>query len=244
MRNWRGRTKIVAVAILIAWQIGLTSLLTVGGASDSKLSALAKMVWGLNLLWIAVFGGLSLLLRNYVADAAQRLPRKSLWAAFSVLATVLALLEEAITTAMTNCAPIFGVQLGEVYITASANYLDVIFFHSVVVFIPQFAAWGLLLQRYKLSPFVVFVCYGLTGFVNEALFSGPNPLLLAQWILVYGLLVYLPAHLFRSVNGKRIVAWWLYPLLVVAPILASLPVVAILLLVIAPGHPSIHFPPM
>ena len=158
--------------------------------------------------------------------------------------TLMALVEEAITTAMTNCAPLLGVEMGEVYITASGNYLDVVLFHSVVVFLPQFAIWGWLLKRYAFSPFAVFLLYGLTGFVNEALFSGPNPLALAQWILIYGLLVYLPAHLFEGVADRRAVRWWMYPVAVVLPILASIPMVALLLLVIAPGHPSIHFPPM
>ena len=39
---------------------------------------------------------------------------------------------------MTNCAPLFGVEMGEVYITASGNDMDVVLFHSVVVFVPQF----------------------------------------------------------------------------------------------------------
>ena len=39
-------------------------------------------------------------------------------------------------------------------------------------------------------------------------------------------------------------AWWLYPVAVKLPMVASIPMVALLLLVIAPGHPSIHFPPM
>lgn len=50
---------------------------------------------------------------------------------FVVFATVLALIEEAITTTMTNLAPLFGVEIGEAYITASTNYVDVVLFHSV-----------------------------------------------------------------------------------------------------------------
>jgi hypothetical protein len=80
--------------------------------------------------------------------------------------------------------------------------------------------------------------------VNEFLFSGLNPLQLAQWILVYGLLIYLPAHLFIHLNERKSVAWWIYPVAVFLPIIASIPMVALLLLVIAPNHPSIHFPPM
>ena len=236
-------TKRLVVGILVAWQILLTSLLTLAGLEDRKLWALAGMLWGVNLVWIAGMGGLSIWLRDRVELLGGQ-SGKWLGIKFFCFVTLMALAEEAITTAMTNCAPLLGVKMGQVYITASGNYLDVVLFHSVVVLLPQFAIWGWLLKRYAFSPFAVFLLYGLTGFVNEALFSGPNPLALAQWILIYGLLVYLPANLFKQMPNRRHAAWWLYPVAVLLPIVASLPVVALLLLVIAPGHPSIHFPPM
>ncbi|MAT70727.1 MAG: hypothetical protein CMJ58_14525 [Planctomycetaceae bacterium] len=237
------RIKQVFVAALVVWQFALSVLLTLAGLNDAKLGVLAKMLWGVNLLWIAGCGVLSLRLRDRAAAVAPAGKGRAGLAFFGSV-TLLALIEEAITTAMTNCAPLFGARLGEVYITASANYLDVVLYHSVVVFLPQFAVWGVLLGRYAVSPFAAFVCYGLTGFVNEALFAGPNPLQLPQWILIYGLLVYLPAHLFARIEGRRTPRWWFYPAAVLLPILASLPVVALLLLVIAPDHPRIHFPPM
>ncbi|TWT64987.1 hypothetical protein [Allorhodopirellula solitaria] len=237
------RVKYFLVAVLVVWQFGLNSLLTIAGLTDWKLGVLAKMLWGLNLLWVAGIGALSIRFRERVS-AVGRTMKGNRVVSFFGFVVILALIEEAITTAMTNCAPLFGAQIGEVYLTASANYFDVVLFHSVVVMLPQFAAWGILLQRYELSPFAAFLCYGFTGFINEALFSGPNPLQLAQWILVYGLLVYLPAYLFVGTSGRRHVDWWFYPVLVFVPVIASLPVVALLLLVIAPGHPSIHFPPM
>jgi hypothetical protein len=49
--------------------------------------------------------------------------------------TLLALAEEAVTTTMTNLAPLFGVKMGEVAITASANYIEVVTQHSVIVFV-------------------------------------------------------------------------------------------------------------
>ena len=69
----------------------------------------------------------------------------------------MALLEEAVTTTMTNCAPLLGVSLGQAYITASSNYFDVILGHSVIVFVPQFAAWAWLLSRYDFQPAEVFL---------------------------------------------------------------------------------------
>lgn len=237
------KVKTAFVAGLVIWQLVLTSLLVLAGIENPKLGVLAKMLWGVNLLWIGCFGALSLWTRHRVS-AFGKSQRTHLVGIFVGLATCLALIEEAITTAMTNCAPLFGAQIGEVYLTASANYLDVVLMHSIVVIWPQFLMLGWLFHRYRLSPFVAFVGYGLTGFINEALFSGPNPLMLPQWILIYGLMVFLPAHLFVEVEGRRDLRWYGYPAIVLLPVLASIPMVGLLLLVIAPGHPSIHFPPM
>jgi hypothetical protein len=38
----------------------------------------------------------------------------------------------------------------------------VVALHSVVVMVPQFAAWGALLTRYAFSPFQAFLLFGLT----------------------------------------------------------------------------------
>ncbi|MEO1615505.1 MAG: hypothetical protein AAFV88_06620 [Planctomycetota bacterium] len=235
--------KRAVVIVLLLWQFLLTTFLTLAGLENEKLGVMAKMIWGVNLLWIALFGAVSLLMRNRVSKFGEKL-QSYRPLIFFFGATLMALLSEAVTTAMTNCAPLFGAEIGEVYITASANYLDVVMFHSVVVFLPQYAMIGWLLSRYAISPFAIFICYGITGFIGEVMLSGPNPLMLAQWILIYGLFVFLPAHLFVSVENRKPMKWWMYPLLVILPVIVSIPMVALLLLVIAPGHPSIHFPPM
>ncbi|MEN9226615.1 MAG: hypothetical protein Q6M54_14215 [Thermostichus sp. DRC_bins_24] len=196
----------------------------------------------MSLLWIGGCGVLSLFARNPIYRAIQRIPLPSSVTFFGFV-TLLALVEEAVATLMTNCAPLFGVQVGEVYITASADYLDVVLFHSVVAFLGQFATWAWMLSRYAFSPFSVFLLYGLTGFINETLFVGIQPLTLAQWILIYGLMIYLPAYCYPKMP-RRVVRWWHYPLAVVLPIVGSMPVVVLMVFVIAPGHPSIHFPLM
>jgi len=58
---------------------------------------------------------------------------------FVVMATLLALVEEAITTGMTDLAPLFGVPVGAACITISANCLDVVRLHRVVVYLPAYA---------------------------------------------------------------------------------------------------------
>lgn len=235
--------KRAVIIVLLIWQFLLTTFLTLGGIDNAKLGVMAKMLWGVNFLWIVLFGLISLWLRDRVVRLGERFPERRI-ALFFLGATTMALLGEVVTTTMTNCAPLFGAEIGEVYITASANYFDVVLFHSVVVFLPQYLVLGWLLSRYAISPFSIFICYGVTGFLGEVMFSGPNPLMLAQWMLIYGLFVFLPAHLFIHQTERKPLHWWMYPMLTLLPVVASIPVVALLLLVIAPGHPAIHFPPM
>lgn len=228
---------------LVGWQLLLTLFLTLAGLENRLVGAMACMLWGLDLIWIGGAGFLSLWGRDRARALSRRLPGRP-GLKFFLFMALLALVEEAIATSMTNCTPLFGVASGEVYITASANYLDVVLLHSVVVFLPQFAVWAWLLGRYRFSPFEVFVLFGLTGLVNETLFAGPQLLAVAQWLLIYGLMAYLPAYCYPDLAGRRAVRWWHYPMAVLLTILASLPMVALLLLVIVPGHPSIHFPPI
>jgi hypothetical protein len=164
---------------------------------------------------------------------------------FILLATTLALIEEGITTTMTNLAPLFGVNIGEAYITASANYLDVVAMHSVVVFIPMFVAWAVILWRYNFSPFSVFLLFGLTGTLAEMSFGPQHAREFGLWIFVYGLMVYLPAYCVPKNRPARIPSWWHYPLAVVLPFL-FIPIVPLPLLahLLSPHHPRIHFPPI
>ena len=169
------------------------------------------------------------------------------WSAkFVVGCILLAMLEEAVTTSMTNCAPLFGVKLGQAYITASSNYFDVILRHSVVVFVPMFIGWAVLLKYWRFSPFEVFLLWGITGTLLEFAYSGyqgvPN---FPFWILVYGPMVWLPAHFAASTRLAMPPKWWCYPLAVILP-----PLFLPLDLVLAPWlwlggkHPDVHFAPI
>ena len=162
-----------------------------------------------------------------------------------LFATLLALMEEAITTTMTNLAPLFGVKIGEAYITASTNCLDVVALHSVVVFVPMFVGWAVLLWRYDFSPFSVFVLFGLTGTLAEMSFGPQQALQFGMWIFVYGLMVYLPAYALPAERNARAPRWWHYPIAVFVPFLfiplIPLPLIKMLLF---PNHPDIHFPPI
>ena len=146
---------------------------------------------------------------------------------------------------MTNLAPLFGVKVGQAYITASTNYLDVVALHSVVIFVPFFVGWALILSRYDFSPFAVFVLFGLTGTLAEMSFGFQHLLEFGLWMFVYGLMVYLPAYCVPKDRQTRPLCWWHYPLAIVVPFL-FLPLVPLPLLagLLFPHHPRIHFPPI
>ena len=114
------------------------------------------------LFWVGLDGFLMHRFRDQVLVMVQKV-RIDWRLKFVIFATLLALVEEAITVSLTNLAPLFGVPLGAAYITASANYLDVVSLHSVVVFVPMFIAWALLLSRFNFPPNHVFLLFGING---------------------------------------------------------------------------------
>jgi hypothetical protein len=238
-------SRAVFIKALALWLAGTTSIITVLTWPNRRIHATVLMGWGLILLWIGLGGGLMYRFREPVRAFVLRL-RSPWWLKFILFATSLALLEEAITTTMTNLAPLFGVKLGEAYITASANYLDVVCLHSVVMFVPLFVGWAVILARYQFSPFAVFLLFGLTGLLAETSFGGARHLLdFGLWIFVYGLMVYLPAYSVPPGRHTRPPRWWHYPLAVFVPFL-FMPLVPLPLLagLLYPHHPKIHFPPL
>jgi hypothetical protein len=233
----------LSIKVCILWATFVMSLLTVGALTNPSLEtsaarAMVEMIWGLFLIWIVLGGSFMLKLRDPVRSLISRIslgPRLK----FFLFATVLALVEEAVTTGMTNLAPVFGVPIGQAYITASANYLDVIAFHSVVVFLPMFIVWAWLLGRYDFEPKMVLLLYGLSGTLAESFSFGLQNLLLGGlWVLVYGLMVYLPAYSFdpRAARKPKPIQ---HLLGVLAPIVAAIPVAILILLLF--HRPPIEF---
>ena len=136
----------------------------------------------------------------------------------------------------------FGVPVGQAYITASANYLDVILGHSVIVFVPMFAAWAWLLSRYDFRPAEVFLLFGLTGTLAETGTFGTQNLAMAGfWVWVYGLMVWLPAYALPGKPALPRPRPWHYLLALILPIACAIPVALIVMRL----HPmSVHFPPI
>jgi len=185
--------------------------------------ARAKVLLGffLVLIWCLGFGLFSYYQRDRFKQVftAIKLP----WQVkFIVFAVALAMLEEIVTTALTNAAPLLGSQIGKAGITASTNYAEVVFLNSVwPVFVPWILAWALILSRYAFPPNHVFLLFGLVGSIAESHF-GIGSLIAGFWFFVYGLMVYLPAYSLprRETAPLR---WWHYSFTLLLPFLFMFP---------------------
>jgi hypothetical protein len=218
------RVLIKALAIYSAILVSLIFATVIIGSHDSRTRAILLMAAGLAILWVLIGGLLTLRFRDRVRHRLLGVRLGWGWK-FFLLATALSLIEEAITTTMTNLAPEFGSQIGVAYITASNNYLIVIAFSSVVVLVPEFAGWVLLLGRYSFTPNEVFLLYGFLGTTMEASLN-PTALILGFWFFVYGLMVYLPAYILPDRPRARVPCWYHYLLAYLVPLACALPVVA------------------
>ncbi len=235
------------VAVRIAVIVGLVAVvqtLFVGfiiftfSKSQVMHAVIAMMICTI-LLWCVLGGVLTLRYKQVVRRWVLGIPGR--WQLkFVVMCTVMALIEEAITVTMTNCAPLFGLKMGQAYITASANYLDVVFCHSVIVFIPQYIALAWVLSRYQMSPASVFLLYGFQGLIGEVCFGGISHITELFWVYIYGLMVYLPTYCIPiHRNAVRIDKQFIWRVLVLffSPGLFALVVMKV--------HPiKIHFPPL
>lgn len=233
--------RMILVVGLLGWAAAFNALLLAATWDRPVERAIALMMAGILVGWVGVVGTLSLALRPRLrAAVARRDPNRP--ATFVAGATTLALVEEAITTAMTNAAPLFGVPVGTAFVTASTDYLDVVLGHSVVVFVPMFLAWAWLLERYRFDPVAVFALFGVTGLLAEVVAFGPAGVVDAGfWVLVYGLMTYLPAAVAYPVDAVREAnpPRFRHAVLAIAlPLLAAVPVA----LVVSWLHPTrLHF---
>ena len=155
------------------------------------------MGFGLILCWV-VAGGLAQ--RRWRATLSDWLSRSDRhWrVAFVGAGVVLASIEEAVACLMTNLRSVFEDPTCTAFITASGNYLDLIFRHSVVVIVPMLIAWAWLLTRYRFTPLRVFVLFGAQGASAEVVWAGMTPVLFPVWLYVYGLMIWLPALAFQD----------------------------------------------
>lgn len=205
---------LTAIGVYTALLVTLLNIFLLGSGKPVE-RAVILMADGLILFWIVIGGSLSPLLRRKLVPKLTAIPIG--WRVrFVLLCTAMALLEEVITTTMTNLAPVFGTTPEAAHITASTNYFVVVFFHSVVVFVPMFIAWALMLSWWKFTPLKVLLLFGITGSIAEASIQ-PYNLIGGFWVFVYGLMVYLPACTVPQDRSAKPPRWWSYPLAVVLP---------------------------
>jgi len=192
----------LAVAAALFMGLGLAAD-AVNHHRGTSTGARELMAGLLAFIWIGG-GGLAMFLLRRRVRATVAGVRISHRIKFVLLATLMALLEEAITTTLTNLAPLFGGRIGEAFITASTNYLEVVLYHSVIVLIPMFVVWSWLLERRAFSTEAVFLLFGLNGVVAEVVFGGLTALLMAPfWISIYGLMIFLPVYCLPEDRGAR-----------------------------------------
>jgi hypothetical protein len=234
------RRLMVALGVWAA--IAAIGLLLIAGSSGKPvMRAVIYMSTVLTLTWNVAGGLLQWKARDRVRERVLALPGD--WRLkFVLFCTLLALVEEAITTTLTNLAPLFGVPFGQAYITASGDYLDVVCLHSVVAFVPMFIGWSWMLRRWDFHPNAVFVLFGLTGTLAEFSIGGLLALLnIGFWSYIYGLMIYLPAYSLPPRAGLRTPRPWHYLMAVLLPALCVAPVAGI----IGALHPvKIHFAPL
>ena len=206
------------------------SLMSIAFRNDHTGRAIIGMTWGIILFWVVLAGGLMYRYQAALTAAIHRIPA-SPRVQFVLVATVLALLEEVVTTAMSNLGPLFGVDRGEVMVTASTNYFEVVFGHSVIIFVPMFIVWSWLMSRYDIRPSLALLLFGITGTLAETVSFGPQMLLgMGFWVFVYGLMIYLPAIAFRRETVQQRRLRFFTPVTVILPLLASVPVALVVLI--------------
>lgn len=220
---------LAGVGLLVVLVVGV---LVFGGEKDPAKRAVVCMGLGLVVIW-CILGGVTMWrLRGRFVACARRL--KIGWRVrFVLLCIVLALLEEAVTTSLTNTAPLLGTTTEAAHITSSANYLEVVAGRvvdgeyragSVVCFIPWMLCWAWMLGRWDFKPTEVMLLFGLTGTLAETVTFGPQNLAgMGMWVYVYGLMVYLPAHTVPTGRAVKPPRWWHWPMAVLLPLVFIIP---------------------
>ncbi len=214
--------------LLAAWCVISTTAVAIFILSkdpDPDHRAIIKMGVGLILIWCVLGGPVMYRFRDSFVAWVARIPLG--WRTrFILLCIIFAMLEEAVTTSLTNLAPLLGGVTDAARITASKNYLEVVLKHSVIAFVPLFLCWGWLLSRYDFRPIEVLLLFGLNGTLAETITFGPQHLAeVGMWVWVYGLMMYLPACTVPEERGASTARWWIWVMAVFLPLVFIIPLV-------------------
>jgi hypothetical protein len=201
------------------------------GEKNPDKRAILSMGLGLIFIW-CIFGGIIMRLsRDRFITWITRFDFN--WQfRFVILCIIMALIEEAVTTSLTNAAPLFGALTSAAKITSSTNYFKVIS-GSVVAFIPLFICWVWLLGKYDFRPLEVMLLFGLTGTLAESITFGLQHLKeVGLWTFVYGLMVYLPAYTIPQTRLVKPAKWYLWIMAIFLPIIFIIPFVIYLIVAV------------
>jgi hypothetical protein len=194
--------------------------------------AIIGMAMGLIVIWTTILAYLQYRFRDRVQTFIyhKNYPRGIVFVLFCI---AMAMLEEAVTTGMTNLArPVFGVSPEDAYITASTNYWEVVLLHSVVAFVPMFVVWSLMLRKYRFHYLWVYLLFGINGTLAESLSFGLENLInIGFWTNVYGLMVFLPAYTYQFREEARNPPKWMYFMALILPLLGGIPIVILLIII-------------
>jgi len=219
--------------IIAAWGVLTTTIvafIVYRAEQDPDKRAIITMGLGLIVIW-CVLGGTAMYLGRQPITRLVRKLRIDWRLRFVLMCILMAMLEEAVTTSLTNAGPLLGAVSDAARITASKNYLEVVLFHSVIVFIPMFICWAWLLSRYAFEPVEVMLLFGLTGTLAETLSFGlQNLLQVGMWAYVYGLMVYLPAHTIPQDRNARSTRPWHWILAIFLPLVFVIPLALFVLI--------------
>ena len=211
-------------SLLFLFVIGSTILTSDANHNDK---AIIKMSISFIFLWVIICGTIMFLLRDRISIAVKKIPIN--WKLkFFLFTLTLILIEEIITTSMTNLAPFFGGEIGKAFITASTNYFHVIFFHSAIMFIPWIVVWTYLISKYDFSPNQAFLLFGLLGTIAEA-FLNPSAIFAGFWFFVYGLMIYLPVYSLPKRENLKKPTFFTYVLSIILPLILSAPMALIVI---------------
>ncbi len=137
------------IRVLFGWTLFSSLAVALLNWKQPVKHAVTFMGLGLVVLWIVICGSLMVHFRDPIVEFVSSIKLK--WQVrFVLFCTLLAMIEEAITTLMTNTAPLYGLRVGQAYITAGSNYIDVILLHGVSLFISFFVGWAVILTRYRI----------------------------------------------------------------------------------------------
>lgn len=206
---------------LLAAVIGILNI----GNPDPNERAVIFMGLSLIAIWCLAGGILMYSLRHQFVHWTRAIELD--WRVrFVVLSTGMALIEEAVTTTLTNLAPYFGATSEAARITVSTNYFKVIS-TSVLAFIPWFICWAWLLGRYDFKPLMVMLLFGLTGLIAESTLDSVVNLDdlagIGMWVYVYGLMVYLPGSGVPVDRRASPVRWYHLPIAILLPLAFVVP---------------------